>query len=151
MKSLPPSQVLAIVLPNSIEYSITFLAAVGMRAVVSTFNPAYTKDEIRHQLLDCNARILVTNASLLPTCLDAALNTTVDTVVCTTLPEPFENVLSFASLLAAGAEGEESVFEVPMGFESARELAIIPYSSGTSGLPKGVMLSHANLMIQVQF
>eukprot|EP00300_Choanocystis_sp_HF-7_P030409 c39243_g1_i1.p1 GENE.c39243_g1_i1~~c39243_g1_i1.p1 ORF type:complete len:563 (-),score=140.39 c39243_g1_i1:39-1697(-) len=143
---LEPGQVVALVLPNSIEYYIAFFAVVGLRAVVSTFNPSYTKEEIHHQLVDCNARALITLSPLLDGCLQAAEGTQVDTVVCVGLVSDVQGVLRFEDVLLAGENPSEDLFAVPAQFDGKSTLAIVPYSSGTSGLPKGVMLSHANVL-----
>jgi acyl-CoA synthetase (AMP-forming)/AMP-acid ligase II len=133
--------VLAICLPNVPEYAAAFLGASRAGGTVTTMNPLYTEREIGHQLQETGARFLVTVAPLAARCLDAARDSRVECVFC--LGEApgtvaFESLLQEAPPLAA------------MAIDPAEDLAALPYSSGTSGVPKGVMLTHRNLAAQLE-
>jgi acyl-CoA synthetase (AMP-forming)/AMP-acid ligase II len=133
--------VLAILSSNNPEYAIVFHAVAFLGGIVSPINPLYTDKEITHQLKDARARFLVT----LPLCLDKAQQAARDAGV----EEIFvfgeaEGATPFASLL-----GEERITEqVPI--DPAKDLVALPYSSGTTGLPKGVMLTHRNLVANLK-
>jgi hypothetical protein len=118
-------------LPNLPEWPIAALGAMTAGGVVSGANSMSTSSELAYQLRDANARFVVTIAQFLSTVREAANKLgRVTTIVLGEAPE----AVSFASLLTCADEEPPPVF----GPES---LAALPYSSGTSGLPKGVMLT----------
>ncbi len=113
--------VVALCAPNSPEYAIAFHAVAALGAVVTTINPTYTTDEIAFQLEHAGARAVIGA----PEMLDRARGT-VD------------------ELYEIGDYGEPG--SVPAPDIDPGDLVALPYSSGTTGLPKGVMLSHRNLV-----
>ena len=136
-----PGEVVAIFLSNSWEYAVAYHAATLAGAVVTPMNPSYQEREARYQLESSGAAFLVT---------DAPRNANIDLgglpalrrVFTTRSPAPgaemFENLLRPSSA------------PLPTPAEDPRlALAALPYSSGTTGLPKGVMLSHSNLVTNV--
>jgi acyl-CoA synthetase (AMP-forming)/AMP-acid ligase II len=127
---------LAIYLPNLPEYAVAFHAAASAGGRATTANPLYTAGELGHQLHDSGARFLVTAPPLLETALAAAEDAGVEEVF---VVGEDERATPLAELLAADP--------VPVAaIDPADDLAVLPYSSGTTGLPKGVMLSHRNLV-----
>jgi acyl-CoA synthetase (AMP-forming)/AMP-acid ligase II len=140
-RGLGKGDVLAIYAPNVPEYAIAFHAVISIGGVVSTANPLLTAGELASQLVDGNARFLITIPPLLEAALSAAQNAELpaeNVFVIGTAP----GVASLAELAALG--GEPPVVEI----DSREDLAVLPYSSGTTGLPKGVMLTHHNLVAQ---
>ncbi len=138
---LAPGEVVAIFLPNSWEFAITYHAATLAGGIPTLLNPAYREREIRYQLENSGAAMLVTDAPLLEKVNLAGLPAL--RRVFTTRREcaGFED---FARLL----RGTSAKF--PEALKSSQEtIAALPYSSGTTGLPKGVMLSHHNLVANV--
>lgn len=128
---------LAIFSPNVPEYAIAFHAAAHLGGVVTTINPLYTAEEVAHQLEDAGAKYLVTIPQLLDKALDAANDTQV------------EEIFVFGE--AKGATPFDSLFEAeermpPAPINPREDLCALPFSSGTTGLPKGVMLTHHNLV-----
>ena len=116
--------VVALCAPNSPEYAIAFHAVAALGAVVTTINPTYTTDEIAFQLEHAGARAVIGA----PEMLDRARGT-VD------------------ELYEIGDYGEPG--SVPAPDIDPGDLVALPYSSGTTGLPKGVMLCHRNLVANI--
>jgi acyl-CoA synthetase (AMP-forming)/AMP-acid ligase II len=140
--------VLAILAPNIPEYPVLFHGAVSAGGAVTTLNPLYTAGEIAGQLRSSGARWLVTVPGLAGKAKDAAGGLEIivvgDTDAAGTVP--------FSSLLAGAADvpavpAAPAVPDVPAApIDPAADLAALPYSSGTTGLSKGVMLTHRNLL-----
>ena len=130
------SDAVAILSPNLPEYPIAFHGVCTAGAVNTTLNPLYTADEINFQLRDSEARMLITIPPLLDKARDAVRGTAVAEIV---VFGEADSATPFASLLAGPEVRQAAV-------DPARDLAVLPYSSGTTGISKGVMLSHRNLV-----
>jgi acyl-CoA synthetase (AMP-forming)/AMP-acid ligase II len=126
--------------PNLPEYAIAFHGVAAVGGVNTTANPLLTAEELTVQLRDCDARMLVTVPALLDKAAEAAEQAGVDEVF---VYGEAENAKPFASLLQSGGEAPE------VAIDPAEDLAALPYSSGTTGLPKGVMLTHRNLVANI--
>jgi acyl-CoA synthetase (AMP-forming)/AMP-acid ligase II len=120
--------VLALCAPNGPEYAVAFHAVAALGGVVTTINPAYTAHEIGFQLENADVRLAVAAAGLEERVREAGAP---DVLV---IGEP-----SFDDLLTDG--------DAPMpDAADPEDLVALPYSSGTTGLPKGVMLTHRNVV-----
>lgn len=138
---LAPGEVVAIFLPNSWEFAIAYHAATLAGGIPTLLNPAYREREIRYQLENSGATFLITDAPLLDNVNLAGLPSLRQ--VFTTRHER-AGCQTFATLLRPSAA------KLPQPTAgSAQSIAALPYSSGTTGLPKGVMLSHHNLVANV--
>ncbi|KAL5168817.1 4-coumarate--CoA ligase 2 [Glycine soja] len=128
--------VIMILLPNSPEFVFFFMASSMLGAVATTANPFYTAAEITKQLAASKAKLVVTLSAHVHK-LDQQQGLKVVTV---DEPAADENCMSFR-------EGEESeVAEVEI---SAEDAVALPFSSGTTGLAKGVVLTHKSLVTGV--
>lgn len=129
--------VLGIMLPNLPEYFVVFHGAATTGGAVTTINPTYGVEEVAFQLRDAGARFLVTIPLFAETALAAAAATGIEEVFM--LGDPVEGATSFASLLTSPPYAGYAPVE------PGEDIVVLPYSSGTTGLPKGVMLTHRNL------
>jgi acyl-CoA synthetase (AMP-forming)/AMP-acid ligase II len=135
-RGLGKGDVVAILAPNCPEYAVVFHGVAFAGATVTTINPTYTAPEISHQLADSGARLLVTIPAFLGTARAAAPD--METVVI----GEAEGATPLAALM-----GEPLTEQVPV--DAAANVVVLPYSSGTTGLPKGVRLTHRNLVANV--
>lgn len=156
----------ACILPNLPQAIIANMAAFRIGAVVVMSNPLYTERELAYQLEDSDSRVAVTMSLLAPRILEAMRGTRVEKVIACNINDylPFPKkqlfplvkkemyrkigssgvVLDFNALIKSRpADPVEDVGEW-------EELAALIYTGGTTGMSKGVMLSHRNLSSNVQ-
>ena len=131
--------VLAISLPNLPEYAVAFLAAMRAGGTVTTVNPLNTPGEIGKQLADSRARYVLTIPPLLDPTRQAAEAASVEEIFV--LGES-PGATPITELFASGSRR-------PAVSVDPTDVAVLPYSSGTTGTAKGVMLSHRNLVAAI--
>jgi acyl-CoA synthetase (AMP-forming)/AMP-acid ligase II len=136
-----PGEVIAIFLPNSWEFCVAYHAATLAGAIPTLLNPTYREREVRYQLENSGAVLLITDAPNIAG-VNLANLPELRRVFCTREQGPGSQ--QFSSLLKP-----VTVTLPRLDHGSQETLAALPYSSGTTGLPKGVMLSHHNLVANV--
>jgi 4-coumarate--CoA ligase len=130
--------VLAIMAPNVPEYAIVFHGAGYAGGSVTTINPTYTAEEVHEQLVDSAATILVTAPIFLETAVSASEGTSVSRVY---VLGDAEGATPISDLLGSPLPEPADV--------DVDDVVALPYSSGTTGRSKGVMLTHRNLIANI--
>lgn len=131
--------VIGLFAPNLPEWAVAFLAVSRLGGVVTTFNSLATVTDLVGQLKDSGARGIITVAAFMDRAAPAAEQASVTDIMSIGDAEG-------ATPLSAIMAGDQAA---PDGPASPDDLVVLPYSSGTTGLPKGVMLSHRNLAVNV--
>ncbi len=139
---------LAVYMPNLPEYAVVFHGAASAGGRCTTVNPLYTAAELGAQLTDSGARIVLTVPPLLEAAREAADSAGVEEIAvvgeaegATPLGDSLGDTASSGNF-ASEISGSGSPAEI----DPTTDIAVLPYSSGTTGLPKGVMLTHRNLV-----
>ena len=138
-KGFGPGNVLALMAPNTPEYAVVFHAVALAGGAITTVNPTYTDHEVQHQLRDAEATILVTVEGFLDVAQAAVVDTGVTEIYL--LGDAVGSVASLKTLY-----GAPLATQVPIDLD---DVVALPYSSGTTGLSKGVMLTHRNLVANI--
>jgi long-chain acyl-CoA synthetase len=135
---LQPTTCIALLLPNSIEFVQSFFAAAGAQCVILPINPLLSQEEIRHYLADADARAIITNSQLAPTCqaIIAALDPTIKLIV------------TEGSVLATHTFAELAQRAPVVGAPCAPYggAMLYQYSSGSTGRPKRVPRTQEQLV-----
>lgn len=173
---LEPGDRLAIQLPNVLQYPVVIFGAMRAGLIVVNTNPLYTEREVEHQLNDSGAKALVVLSNIAQTASKVIKNTGVKSVIVTNIadlhgfakrclinavvkhvkkmvpPFSFEQSVTFRQAMVSGQKARAR-----QGLEDytaqADDIAVLQYTGGTTGVAKGAMLTHRNLvsnMIQVQ-
>jgi acyl-CoA synthetase (AMP-forming)/AMP-acid ligase II len=129
--------VFAIFSPNLPEYAVAFLAVAKLGGINTTINPVYTAEELGFQLKDAGAKYLLTVPQLMDKALEASSGTEVREIF---VFGEAEGATPLASLLEAAGELP------PVEINPRQDIVALPYSSGTTGVAKGVMLTHYNMV-----
>ena len=158
-----PGDRVGLYLPNVPHYVAAYYGAMMMGAIVVNFSPLYTAEELRHQVEDSGARLLFTISAkaLLPTALEVLDASGLEQLVVGTIAEALPPAKSLLYRLFKGGEvahpphdprvlrfsaliDNDGIFPA-VAIDPERDVALLQYTGGTTGTPKGAMLTHQNL------
>ena len=151
--------VVALYSPNLPEYATVFHGVAMAGGCTTTLNPLSTEDELAAQLNDAGARWFITVPPLLERARSVAARTGIEEIF---VFGEAEGATPFAELVASGMAGAADAADATAGPDAAgagdpegvadpaRDLVTLPYSSGTTGRSKGVMLTHRNLVANIE-
>jgi long-chain acyl-CoA synthetase len=150
-------------LPNVPHYVIAYYGAMTAGATVVNFSPLYTVDELNHQVADSGTKILVTVSAtaLLPNAIKVLRQSSLEKLVVGSIAEMLPTVKSWAYRLLKGKEiaaisDDPDILHfgkllantgdyIEQACDPETDIALFQYTGGTTGTPKGAMLSHQNL------
>ena len=141
---LSKGDVVTLCSPNCVDYPKLFLATVAAGGIVSTCNPTYTPEELSYQLKNSGTKFVATIPALLPIIQQAIQGLNIEKIIVVqdlgeTSNDP--NIVTMTTMHSNS--GAKFCVET---VNSKEDIAVLPYSSGTTGLPKGVMLTHYNII-----
>ncbi|CAH1285202.1 unnamed protein product [Diabrotica balteata] len=140
---LKKGDVVAIFSPNKAEYAIAIFGILDAGLTATTLNPIYTPVEIARQLQDSSAKVIITQTPSI-----GSVKTSLD-LMKTNIPIVAIKSTQNESLPSGIIDFDELVnsnLDIPDVDVLPSDLAVLPYSSGTTGLPKGVELTHSNIV-----
>ena len=139
----------ALMLPNCPQYVVSFLATVRLGAVVTQLNPMYVEREIEHILKDSGAESIVVYSDAYPRVKNVMGQTALKNVIVVDFEGEPEGLktghVGFGEVI-----GEDAEPAPPVVVDPVEDLAVLQYTGGTTGVSKGAMLTHRNLVANVQ-
>ncbi|EMC92608.1 hypothetical protein BAUCODRAFT_77563, partial [Baudoinia panamericana UAMH 10762] len=140
--------------PNSIWVPVAYLGIVGSSRAFSAANPIYTVPEVTHQLKNTGAVCILAHPTMIKNAVAAAKEACLpkerifqfDDKPCA----PLDGVRDWREMVASAEDAESYEWKKLRGEEAVNTVATINYSSGTTGLPKGVCVSHHNLIANLE-
>ncbi|MCL7047582.1 hypothetical protein MKW94_024452 [Papaver nudicaule] len=137
--------VIMLLLQNCPEFIFSFLGASMIGAVSTTANPFYTQAEIFKQFNSSKTKLIITQSQYVEKLRDSAENAPKigEDFLVVTVDDPPEKCLHFSAI----SDADEK--EIPSVSIEPDNAVVLPYSSGTTGLPKGVILTHKSLISSV--
>lgn len=164
---LQPGDRVAVQLPNLLQYPVVMFGILRAGMVLVNVNPLYTGRELDHQLNDCGARLLVVLANLAGAVASIIDDTAIEQVIVTDIADlhslpgrwfyntavklkgmvpkvSFRHRVNFRDALQLGAKQTPAAVSL-----SSSDIAVLQYTGGTTGVAKGAMLTHHNLIMNM--
>ncbi|KXS16136.1 acetyl-CoA synthetase-like protein [Gonapodya prolifera JEL478] len=144
--------VVGVFAPNCVDFAVLFHGILRARGTATTANPTYVSSELAYQISDAGAKILFVHPTVLSVALEAADQVKLPRSHIVLLDAPksaSQGFMTFQQLLEIGSTLKPLPSIRFTMKESKNSIAIIPYSSGTTGRSKGVELSHYNIISNV--
>jgi len=136
--------VLCMVVPNIPEFPIVFLGACGVGVTLTTMNPTYRPEEIARQLEMSGSKYVITIGLFLENIKQAAyIYGGIEKIIVLGMDETPEDCLSFMQMTIMD---DGSKYGDRTDFDPYNDIVVLPFSSGTTGPPKGVSLTHYNMV-----
>lgn len=167
--NLNPGDRIAIQLPNLLQHPVVVFGALRAGLVVVNVNPLYTARELKHQLNDCAARVLVVLANIADTASAVVPETEIEQVIVTEIADlhsPVKRLLIngvakyVKKMIPEFSFSQQISFRNAMAMGSTRDLtkvdckpediAVLQYTGGTTGVSKGAVLTHRNLVANME-
>ena len=140
--------------PNHIFVPAAYLGIVGGGRAFSAANPIYTVTEVTHQLQNTGAKCMLVHPSLVKTAVAAAKAAGLQKEMIFQFDDQFcaaqDGIKDWTEMMPSESEARTYQWKKLQGADSVNTVATINYSSGTTGLPKGVCVSHHNLIANVE-
>ncbi|KAG7301895.1 hypothetical protein JYU34_013315 [Plutella xylostella] len=134
---------IAVMLPNMPEYPAVVFGIMAAGGLATTINPGYTAHEVQRQLTLSEAKLVITTPEIAPVMKEALKIIQKDLPMITVTGPKIEEAASFEELMNSKDVDKDILKEVR---RVASDVCLLPCSSGTTGLPKGVELTHRNIV-----
>lgn len=147
-----PAQTMSLFSRNTIWYPVTLFAAVRVGGVVSGASPAYNVEEMTYALRTANSSFIATHPTSLTVATEAARKAGIPKEHIFLLEGELDGYTTIQDLVrigkSYGRQGQVPHFHIPPGRQNKDVCAFLSFSSGTTGLPKAVMIAHQNVIAQ---